>query len=59
MRFMLTLMSFDKKLMEKPSMAGKVVDEGGENAFQEVWAGGVKDLLEIGPGAAGHVYRAV
>jgi hypothetical protein len=56
---MLTLMSFDKKLMEKPSMAGKVVDEGGENAFQEVWAGGVKDLLEIGPGAAGHVYRAV
>lgn len=42
---MLTLMSFDKKPEEKLSTAGKVVAEGGEHVFQEVWAGGAKALL--------------
>lgn len=55
---MLTLMSLDKKLTEKPSMAGKVVDEEHENVFQEVWAGGAKALLEFVPVAAEHVYKA-
>lgn len=40
-------------------MVGKVVDEGGENVFQEVWVGGVKDFLEIGFGVVGYVYRVV
>lgn len=52
-------MPLDKKLTEKPRMAGKVVDEGGETVFQEVWTGGVKAFLELVPGVAGHIYKAI
>lgn len=55
---MLTLMSFDKKPTEELSMAGEVVDEGGENVFWEVWEGGAEALLQLVPRAAGHIYKA-